>query len=167
MVLSLVSAPEAAIDCRGTKRSRPKDQRESRFVCFAAESTQSYTVADRQAEGAQDGPRQKETSMSGLLRFSVARSMMMIALLAGTASSARAAVPVWARLLRWISGDNDRTTVPVEAMGTHMQMSRRAPAQPGDLARGAVIISAARDVLRRYPDVANAERDGYRPRRCR
>ena len=101
--------------------------------------------------------------MSGHRRFSVARKTLMTALLATTVSGAWAAVPVWARLLHWMSGDSDRTTVPVEAMGAHMQMSRRAPAQPGDLARGAEIITAARNVLRRYPDVASAERDGYRP----
>ncbi len=88
---------------------------------------------------------------------------MVVTLLVASATGASAQTPLWARLLHWISGDSDQTTVPVEMMGAHMQASRRAPEQPGDRARGARIVAAASEVLRRYPDVASAEHAGYRP----
>jgi hypothetical protein len=44
----------------------------------------------------------------------------------------------------------------------HMQMAVRQPPKPGDEARAAGLIEAARQVARRYADVRVAERDGYR-----
>ena len=70
--------------------------------------------------------------------------------------------PFWAVLLRWLGGPSDATTVPVTMMGAHMQMTERAPRQPGDAARAANIVVAARRVTARYADVKIAERDGYR-----
>lgn len=77
--------------------------------------------------------------------------------------SAVAQVPFWVELVHWLSGDSSATTVPVMAMGAHMQMTRKAPAAAGDAARAAAIVTTARAVLARYPDVAAAARDGYRP----
>ena len=71
-------------------------------------------------------------------------------------------VPFWQRLIRWVSGDSSDTPVQTAMMGRHMQMSVRQPARPGDAARAEAILAAARRVLARYRDVADAERDGYR-----
>jgi mono/diheme cytochrome c family protein len=43
----------------------------------------------------------------------------------------------------------------------HMEMTLRAPSQPGDAARAAAILAAARAVAQKYANVADAERDGY------
>lgn len=77
--------------------------------------------------------------------------------------AAAAQVPMWVKLVHWISGDSNATTVPIMTMGGHMQMSRKVPARPGDAQRAGAIVAAARGVLARYPDVAAAARDGYRP----
>ena len=72
-------------------------------------------------------------------------------------------VPLWQRLLRWSGGESSDTPVATTMMGKHMQMSVRQPARPGDEARAEAILEAARRVLERYRDVAEAERAGYRP----
>ena len=72
-------------------------------------------------------------------------------------------VPFWQRLLRWSSGDSSDTSVATTMMGKHMQMSVRRPERPGDAARAEAILGSARRVLERYRDVAEAEREGYRP----
>jgi len=74
-----------------------------------------------------------------------------------------AQVPGWVKFIRWISGDNDRTDVPITPMGDHMQMSRKAPSRSGDAERADEIVAAAREVLRRHPDEASERHDGYRP----
>ncbi|MBA3810832.1 MAG: hypothetical protein H0X27_04135, partial [Caulobacteraceae bacterium] len=76
--------------------------------------------------------------MSHIRRFPPAGKLLVITLLVASATGASAQAPGWARLLHWISGDSDRTTVPIDMMGAHMQSSRRAPAQAGDRARGAM-----------------------------
>lgn len=80
-----------------------------------------------------------------------------------TSKPTLAGVPVWARMLHWMSGDSDETTVPVMNMGDHMQMTKKAAPRPEDAERAASIVRSARDVLGRYPDAASAQRDGYRP----
>jgi hypothetical protein len=88
----------------------------------------------------------------------------LAAVLATTPAAALAdGVPFWQRLLRWSGGHSSDTPVPTAMMGKHMQMSVRQPAKPGDAARAEAILQAARRVLERYRDVADAERDGYRP----
>ena len=72
-------------------------------------------------------------------------------------------VPGWVRLLHFISGDNVETSVPVMAMGRHMQMSERLPARPEDRRRAQAIVDAARTVLVRFPTTAAAEKAGYKP----
>lgn len=79
------------------------------------------------------------------------------------AAQASEGVPGWLKLLHWISGDGDSTSIPVTMMRPHMQLSRRAPARPGDRARADAIVAAAREVLRRYPTSEAAARDGYKP----
>jgi len=44
----------------------------------------------------------------------------------------------------------------------HMRMTALRPGRAGDAARGKTIVDAARGVIARYPDVASAERAGYR-----
>lgn len=44
----------------------------------------------------------------------------------------------------------------------HMRMTALRAPHPGDSARGTAIVDAARATLARYPDVASAERAGYR-----
>ena len=56
------------------------------------------------------------------------------ALLIG-AGTANAGVPLWQRVLRWVSGETSDTPVQTHMMGKHMQMSVRQPPQPGDAAR--------------------------------
>lgn len=87
-----------------------------------------------------------------------------MAALAGAAAPALAeGPPGWLRLLHWISGDDATTDVPVAMMDPHMQVSVRQRPRPGDQARGAEIVAAARAVLRRYPTAEAARRAGYRP----
>ncbi len=71
--------------------------------------------------------------------------------------------PGWLKLLHWISGNSDATTVPIIMMGPHMQMTRLATKRPVDRARADAIVVAARAVLARYPTVEAAQRDGYKP----
>lgn len=47
-------------------------------------------------------------------------------------------------------------------MGPHMKMSALRPAQPGDDAKAAQIVSATRAAIEKYKDVSAAEADGYR-----
>ena len=95
----------------------------------------------------------------------MSRFAFALATLLATAPAAALAdgVPFWQRLLRWSSGDSSDTPVATTMMGKHMQMSVRQPARPGDAARAEAILGSARRVLERYRDVAEAERDGYRP----
>ena len=79
------------------------------------------------------------------------------------ATAAHAGVPLWQRVLRWVSGDTSETPVQTHMMGKHMQMSVRQPPQPGDAARAEDIRAAARRVLETYRDVADAEAEGYAP----
>jgi mono/diheme cytochrome c family protein len=51
--------------------------------------------------------------------------------------------------------------VPVTRAG-HMEMTLRAASEPGDAARGAAILAAAKALAAKYADVADAERDGYK-----
>ena len=83
------------------------------------------------------------------------------AMLAATA--AHAGVPLWQRVLRWVSGDTSETPVQTHMMGKHMQMSVRQPLQPGDTARADEVRAAARRVLETYRDVADAKAEGYAP----
>jgi hypothetical protein len=94
----------------------------------------------------------------------VSRAALALAALLAVAPAAAVAdgVPFWQRLLRWHSGDSSETPVATTMMGKHMQMSVRQPLRPGDAARAEAILAAARRVLARYRDVADAERDGYR-----
>ena len=78
-------------------------------------------------------------------------------------TAAQAGVPLWQRVLRWVSGDTSDTPVQTHMMGKHMQMSVRQPPKPGDAARAEEIRSAARGVLQTYRDVADAEAEGYAP----
>jgi len=94
-------------------------------------------------------------------RFAVALAASLAA--AAPAAAAADSVPLWQRLLRWASGDSSDTPVQTEMMGKHMQMSVRQAARPGDTERAEAILAAARRVLERYRDVADAERAGYRP----
>ena len=80
-----------------------------------------------------------------------------------TATAAQAGVPIWQRVLRWISGETSDTPVQTHMMGKHMQMSLRQPPQPGDPERAEEIRAAARRVLETYRDVADAEAEGYAP----
>lgn len=91
------------------------------------------------------------------------RHQMIAAALAAmlVASAAQAAVPLWQRVLRWVSGETSDTPVQTHMMGKHMQMSVRQPPQPGDAARAEEIRAAARRVLETYRDVADAEAEGY------
>jgi hypothetical protein len=86
----------------------------------------------------------------------------LAALLIG-AGTANAGVPLWQRVLRWVSGETSDTPVQTHMMGKHMQMSVRQPPQPGDAARAEEIRAAARRVLETYRDVADAEAEGYAP----
>ena len=79
------------------------------------------------------------------------------------ATAAHAGVPLWQRVLRWVSGDTSDTPVQTHMMGRHMQMSVRQPPKPGDAARAGEILAAARGVLQTYRDVADAEAEGYAP----
>ena len=88
---------------------------------------------------------------------------LAVAVLLGSATTAAAQAPLWAKLLRWMSGDSDQTPVPHSAIGVHVQMSLKRPPRPDDDERAERIVAAAREVLRRHPDVASATRDGYRP----
>jgi hypothetical protein len=60
-------------------------------------------------------------------------------------------------------GSGDATPIPTIMMGTHMQVSIKQPAHPGDAARAADIEAIARTVLDHYRDPATAVRDGYHP----
>ena len=71
-------------------------------------------------------------------------------------------VPFWAVMLRLLGGPSDATAVPTTMMGDHMQVTQRSSARPGDAARAAGLVAAARQVTQRYADVKTAERDGYR-----
>lgn len=77
------------------------------------------------------------------------------------ATAAHAGVPLWQRVLRWISGETSATPVQTHMMAPHMQMSVRQPPQPGDAARAEEVRAVARRVLERYRDVADAEAEGY------
>ena len=79
------------------------------------------------------------------------------------AGSASAGVPLWQRLLRWAGGDSSDTPVHTTMMARHMQISVRQPPKPGDAERAKQILAAARNVLERYRDVADAEAEGYAP----
>lgn len=79
------------------------------------------------------------------------------------ASAAHAGVPLWQRVLRWVSGETSDTPVQTHMMGKHMQMSVRQPAQPGDAERAEQVRATASRVLERYRDVADAEAEGYAP----
>ena len=72
-------------------------------------------------------------------------------------------VPGWVKLLHFISGDNAATSVPVMAMGSHMQMRSKLPTRAGDRDRAGAIVQAARAVLARYPTTAATEKAGYKP----
>lgn len=61
------------------------------------------------------------------------------------------------------AGPTDATSVPTMRMGDHMQVSVKAPAQPGDAARAASIEAIAKTVVARYRDPATAVRDAYQP----
>ena len=50
---------------------------------------------------------------------------------------------------------------PTEAMGPHMDLTLPRPPAAADQSRAATIVSAAKRVMARYPDVASAERDGF------
>lgn len=84
------------------------------------------------------------------------------ALLAASGAS-QAGAPLWQRLLRWAGGDSSATPVPITMMGKHLQVTVRQPVQEGDEARAQAILVAARSVLERYRDVADAEAAGYAP----
>jgi hypothetical protein len=71
--------------------------------------------------------------------------------------------PLWAQMLHDYGAKTDQTSVPNMKMGKHMQMSLKAPAQPGDEQRAADIVAAARRVLVHYADVNTALADGYKP----
>lgn len=90
-------------------------------------------------------------------------SLLTATMAIACATPATAQVPGWVKFIHWISGDSDRTDVPIMTMGDHMQMSRKAVPHSGDAERADRIVAAAREVLRRHPDVASAQRDGYRP----
>ncbi|MGZ9074425.1 MAG: hypothetical protein ACXW13_01495 [Burkholderiaceae bacterium] len=79
------------------------------------------------------------------------------------ATAAYAGVPLWQRVLRWVSGDTSDTPVQTHMMGKHMQISVRQPPKPGDAARAEEIRAAALGVLQTYRDVADAEAEGYAP----
>ena len=94
------------------------------------------------------------------------RRLLIFAALAALvigAGTAHAGVPLWQRVLRWVSGETSDTPVQTHMMGKHMQMSVRQPPQPGDAARAEEIRAAARRVLETYRDVADAEAEGYAP----
>lgn len=55
--------------------------------------------------------------------------------------------PLWERLLHAYGGSSDQTPVPSTNMGDHMQMSVKAPLQPGDRDRADRIVAAARRVV--------------------
>ncbi len=78
-------------------------------------------------------------------------------------TAAQAGVPLWQRVLRWVSGDTSETPVQTHMMGKHMQMSVRQPPKPGDAERAAEIRAVARRVLETYRDVADAQAEGYAP----
>ncbi|MGH6610082.1 MAG: hypothetical protein ACRECQ_07485 [Burkholderiaceae bacterium] len=86
----------------------------------------------------------------------------LIALLIG-AGTAQAGVPLWQRVLRWVSGETSDTPVQTTMMSKHMQISVLQPAKPGDARRAEEILAAARRVLDQYRDVADAEAEGYAP----
>jgi hypothetical protein len=84
--------------------------------------------------------------------------------LLGVATVAMAqSFPVWERLLQAHGGKTDETPVPSMKMGRHMQMSLKAPAQPGDEQRAQQIVAAAKQVVTHYADVNTALADGYKP----
>ena len=84
----------------------------------------------------------------------------LAALLIG-AGSASAGVPLWQRILRWAGGDSSDTPVATTMMSKHMQINVQPPQKPGDAQRAEEILAAARAVLERYRDVADAEAEGY------
>ena len=94
-------------------------------------------------------------------RYRIVTAMLAALLLTSTA--VHAGVPLWQRVLRWVSGDTSDTPVQTHMMGKHMQMSVRQPPKPGDAERAEEIRAAARQVLATYSNVADAEAEGYAP----
>lgn len=92
-----------------------------------------------------------------------ARSFLAAAALLAASGVSLAGAPLWQQLLRWVSGDSSATPVEAVMMGKHLQTSVRQPLQPGDEVRAQAILAAARDVLERYRDVADAQAEGYVP----
>ncbi|HTV86145.1 MAG TPA: hypothetical protein VME63_12095 [Dyella sp.] len=91
-------------------------------------------------------------------------SMFIGALALGGATAAMAqSFPLWEQALHDYSSKTDQTPVPSMKMGKHMQMSLKAPAQPGDEQRATAIAAAAKRVLAHYADVNTALADGYKP----
>lgn len=72
-------------------------------------------------------------------------------------------VPFWQRLIRWASGSSNETPVPTTLFEPHLQMSICRSPRPGDAKREAEVIEAARRVVERYRNVADAEKAGYKP----
>ncbi len=70
--------------------------------------------------------------------------------------------PWWEQLLEYSGGKSDQTPVPTMIMNSHMQMSLKAAAQPGDEQRAQEILVAARRVLTKYADLSTAEEAGYK-----
>jgi hypothetical protein len=90
-------------------------------------------------------------------------AVLGLALFGILTTAAAQSFPMWEWLLHAHAGKNDETPVPSMKMGNHMQMSLKAPAQPGDDQRAQAIVAAAKRVLVRYADVNTALADGYKP----
>jgi hypothetical protein len=91
-------------------------------------------------------------------------AVLLCLMLTGALSPAMAQrYPAWESLLHYYGGKTDETAVPSMKMGSHMQMSLKADAQPGDEQRAEQIVAAAKRVIARYADVDTALHDGYKP----
>jgi mono/diheme cytochrome c family protein len=67
---------------------------------------------------------------------------------------------VFALIALWHARSGAVVTVPV-TRDEHMEMTIHGSPAPGDQARGDAILAAARAVVAKYANVADAERDGY------
>lgn len=103
------------------------------------------------------------TMKRSTLRSSAAAVLALLLAVTAATATANVDVPLWMRLIRWISGSTSITPVEVTMMGPHLQISVRQQEQAGDAERAEALLVAVRGVLERYRDLKVAERDGYRP----
>ena len=111
-----------------------------------------------------------EPGLPGVIRMCPGKRTIAAAIVLATslaaawpAPTAAQGVPFWQRLLRWAAATAATRLWRRRRWAAHADERAREPAPPATQRAPRRSSRAARRVLERYRDVADAERDGYRP----